>query len=209
MDENRFVGAMYDPVEGHLDPYGTTMAYAKSARIQGAEIELQTKVEEINRNNNDTWTIVTDKGNIDCEHVVNAGGLWAREVGRMVGVELPVLAMEHHYLLTEDMPEVAEFNQSTGKELVGAIDFGGEIYTRQERGGMLLGTYEQAATPWSPKNTPWDFGQDLLEPNLDRISPFAGNWLQAFSGLPKCRHPQDHQWPVYLCARRQSTGWSG
>ncbi len=63
----------------------------------------------------------------------------------MVGLELPVLAMEHHYILTEDMPEIAEINRSTGKEIVHAIDFAGEIYTRQERGGMLLGTYEKAA----------------------------------------------------------------
>jgi glycine/D-amino acid oxidase-like deaminating enzyme len=78
------------------------------------------------------------------EHVVNAAGLWAREVGRMVGLELPVLAMEHMYLLTEDMPEVAEINQKTGAEVLHAVDFDGEIYLRQERGGMLMGTYERA-----------------------------------------------------------------
>ena len=89
----------------------------------------------------------------------------------MVGLELPILAMEHMYLLTEDMPEVAEINQSTGEEVVHAIDFGGEIYMRQERGGMLMGTYERAGKPWSPKDTPWDFGHELLQPDLDRIAP--------------------------------------
>ena len=77
--------------------------------------------------------MLTDKGEIIAEHVVNAGGLWAREVGRMVGLELPVLAMEHMYLITEDMPEVAEFNAATGSELMHGIDFDGEIYLRQER----------------------------------------------------------------------------
>ncbi|MEM7300815.1 MAG: FAD-dependent oxidoreductase [Pseudomonadota bacterium] len=185
LEEKYFVGALWDPVEGHLDPYGTTNAYAKSARIGGAEIELQTKVEEINRNPDGTWTCVTNKGNITAEHIVNAGGLWAREVGRMVGIELPVLAMEHHYLLTEAMPEVAQINEETGKEVIHAIDFSGEIYIRQERDGMLLGTYEKQATPWSPKNTPWDFGQDLLEPNLDRIAPSLEVGFKHFPAFEK------------------------
>ena len=99
--------------------------------------------------------------------MVNAAGLWAREVGRMVGIELPVLAMEHMYLLTEDIPEIKAYNEETGKELIHVIDFGGEIYTRQEQYGLLLGIYEQACKPWSPKETPWDFGAELLEPDLD------------------------------------------
>jgi dimethylglycine dehydrogenase len=171
LDDRYFVGALWDPIEGHLDPYGTTHAYAKSARIGGAEIYLHNRLTELRPAADGSWIVVTEQGTIRAEHVVNAGGLWAREIGRMAGLELPVLAMEHHYILTEDMPEVAEINRATGKEVVHAIDFGGEIYVRQERQGMLLGTYEQAATPWSPRQTPWDFGQDLLPPDLDRIAP--------------------------------------
>lgn len=171
IDESRFVGAMYDPLEGHLDPYGTTHAYAKSAQLNGAEIVLRNRVVDMTQRQDGTWDVVTEKGTIHAEHVVNAGGLWARECGRMVGLELPVLAMEHMYLLTEDMPEVAEVNAATGKEVITALDFEGEIYTRQERGGMLMGTYERACKPWSEKVTPWDFGQDLLEPDLERIAP--------------------------------------
>lgn len=171
MDETNFVGALWDPVEGHLDPSGTTHAYAKAAKAQGAEIELRNPVIELSQEPDGTWNVVTKNGTIKAEHVVNAGGLWAREVGRMVGLELPVLAMEHMYLLTEEMPEVLEFNAETGRELVGVIDFKGEIYTRQERNGLLLGTYEKACKPWSPINTPWDFGHELLQPDLDRISP--------------------------------------
>ena len=172
MDPKYFVGAMWDPIEGHLDPYGTTVAYAKSARIGGATIEQSCKVEALDWDAaKGVWVVTTSTGTMTAEHVVNAGGLWAREVGRMVGLELPVLAMEHHYLLTEAMPEVAEVNEKTGKEVIHVIDFSGEIYMRQERDGMLLGTYERAATPWSPKETPWDFRQELLEPDLDRISP--------------------------------------
>ncbi|MCU1365105.1 MAG: glycine cleavage system protein, partial [Ilumatobacteraceae bacterium] len=108
---------------------------------------------------------------IHAEHVVNAGGLWAREVGRMAGIELPVLAMEHHYLMTEPMPEVIEFNQRTGHELPHMIDFAGEIYARQEGQSILLGTYEQDNRPWAPKETPWDFVFQLLDHDLDRIAP--------------------------------------
>jgi len=171
MDEKNFVGAMWDPVEGHLDPSGTTHAYAKAARKLGAEIVLRNRVVELTQDPGGTWNVVTEQGTVKAEHVVNAGGLWAREVGRMVGVELPVLAMEHMYLLTEDMPEVMEYNAATGRELIGVIDFKGEIYTRQERNGILLGTYEKACKPWSPKDTPWDFGHELLAPDIERIAP--------------------------------------
>ncbi|MEM6464321.1 MAG: FAD-dependent oxidoreductase [Pseudomonadota bacterium] len=171
MDETNFVGALWDPVEGHLDPSGTTHAYAKAAQKLGAKIELRNPVTEITQDPDGMWHVVTQNGTVRCEHVVNAGGLWAREVGRMVGLELPLLAMEHMYLLTETMPEVLEFNSKSGRELVGVIDFKGEIYTRQERDGLLLGTYEKACVPWSPIKTPWDFGHELLQPDLDRITP--------------------------------------
>lgn len=171
LDPKQFVGALYDPIEGHCDPYGVTHAYAKSARLNGAAVHINTKVEDLSQSADGTWHVATNKGVVKAEHVVNAGGLWAREVGRMVGLELPILAMEHMYLLTEDMPEVAAFNEKTGKEVMHAVDFDGEIYLRQERGGMLMGTYEAACVPWSEKTTPWDFGHELLEPDIDRIAP--------------------------------------
>ena len=171
LDDQYFLGAMYDPLEGHLDPSGTTHAYAGAARKLGAEIERHTRVVELASRPDGTWTVVTDKGSVHADHVVNAGGLWAREVGRMVGLELPVLAMEHMYILSEDMPEVAAFNTEAGKEVLHVIDFEGEIYLRQERGGMLLGTYERAGKPWSEVSTPWGFGPELLPDDLDRIAP--------------------------------------
>jgi dimethylglycine dehydrogenase len=166
MDKTHFAGAMYDPIEGHVDPYGVTHAYAKSAQIGGAEIVRHTRVTDLKPRADGSWDVITDHGNVHAEHVVNAGGLWAREVGRMVGIELPILAMEHQYLITGDMPELAG-----KKEQLHAIDFEGEIYIRQERGGMLMGTYERAGVPWSEVTTPWDFGQDLLPNDLERIAP--------------------------------------
>jgi dimethylglycine dehydrogenase len=183
MDETNFVGGLWDPVEGHLDPSGTTHAYAKAAQTLGAEIELRNRVVELTQDSDGMWNIVTEKGTVRAEHVVNAGGLWAREVGRMVGLELPLLAMEHMYLLTEEMPEVVEYNQSSGRELCHVIDFKGEIYTRQERNGMLLGTYEKACKPWSPVNTPWDFGHELLQPDIDRLTPSLEIGFKHFPAL--------------------------
>ncbi|MCT8990737.1 FAD-dependent oxidoreductase [Chelativorans sp. SCAU2101] len=185
MDETNFVGALWDPVEGHLDPSGTTHAYAKAARMLGAEIVLRNRVVELTQDPDGTWNVVTEQGTVKAEHVVNAGGLWAREIGRMVGLELPVLAMEHMYLLTEDMPEVIEYNKATGRELCHVIDFKGEIYTRQERNGILLGTYEKACKPWSPVNTPWDFGHELLQPDIDRIAPSLEVGFRHFPALER------------------------
>ena len=93
MEPKHFLGALYDPMEGHVDPSGVTNAYAKAARIKGAEIHRKTRVIELNPTPEGHWQVVTDQGTLEAEIVVNAGGLWAREVGRMVGLELPILAM--------------------------------------------------------------------------------------------------------------------
>jgi dimethylglycine dehydrogenase len=178
LEERHFKGALYDPIEGHVDPYGVTHAYAKSAQIGGAEIVRHTRVQDLKARADGTWDVITAQGSVHAEHVVNAAGLWAREVGRMVGIELPVLAMEHQYLITGDMPEL-----EGKKEQLHCIDFEGEIYLRQERGGMLMGTYEKAGRPWSPDTTPWDFGQDLLANDLERIAPSLEVGFEHFPAL--------------------------
>jgi dimethylglycine dehydrogenase len=185
IEDKYFIGALLDPNEGHLDPSGTTYAYAKAARIQGATIEVETKVEGLEQKPDGTWLVITNKGVVECEHVVNCGGLWAREVGRMVGIELPVLAMEHMYLVTDDIPEVVAYNKATGKEIGHVIDFGAESYLRQEGKGMVLGVYEKACVPWSTRTTPWSFGQELLQPDLDRIAP---SLEIAFRHFPTLEH---------------------
>jgi len=181
MDKKHFLGAIYDPIEGHVDPYGVTHAYAKSAQIAGAEIVRHTRVTDLRSRPDGSWDVITDHGNVHAEHVVNAGGLWAREVGRMVGLELPVLAMEHQYLITEKIPSLVP--PSGKKEQLHVIDFEGELYLREERGGMLLGTYERAGVPWSPSVTPWDFGQNLLPNDLERIAPSLDVAFQHFPVL--------------------------
>ncbi|CAN5313599.1 FAD-dependent oxidoreductase [soil metagenome] len=185
LEEKFFVGAMLDAADGNLDPAGTTHAYAKSARINGAEIVLSTRVTALKARKDGTWDVITEKGTIHAEHVVNCGGLWAREVGRMAGLELPVLAMEHMYLVTDDVPEVIAYNKERGKELPHIIDFNAEIYMRQERQGLVLGTYEKACVPWQPRQTPWDFGTELLPPDLDRIAPSLELGYKHFPALAR------------------------
>ena len=185
LEEKYFVGAMLDAADGNLDPEGTTHAYAKSARIGGAEIYQGTRVTAITPRKDGSWDVKTDKGDIHTEYVINCGGLWAREIGRMVGIELPVLAMEHMYLVTDEMKEVVDFNKERGHELPHIIDFKSEVYMRQERSGLVLGTYEQACKPWQPKQTPWEFGRELLQPDLDRIAPNLEMVYNHFPALAK------------------------
>jgi dimethylglycine dehydrogenase len=177
MDKRHFLGALYNPLEGHVDPAGVTHAYAKAARNLGAEVYRFTRVTDTKQRPDGTWDVMTDKGNLVAEHVVNAAGLWARDVGRFAGLELPVLAMEHQYIVTGDIPEVV----ASAKEVLHAIDFEGEIYMRQEGRGMLVGTYEKGGVPWSERQTPWNFSHELLPPDLDRI---AGSLEVGFQHFP-------------------------
>ncbi len=160
------LGALYDPLDGHLDPSGTTHAYAKAARAQGAEIVLRNRVIELNARGDGTWDVVTEQGRVTAEQVVNAAGLWAREVGEMAGVIHPLHPMEHQYLVTDDIPEVYERET----ELPHVMDPGGESYLRQEGRGLVIGIYEQACAPWAVDGTAWDFAQELLPDDLDRIA---------------------------------------
>jgi len=159
------LGGLYDPLDGHLDPSGTTHAYARAARMKGAEIELRNPVIETNQRADGTWDVVTRDGTIHAEHVVNAAGLWAREVGALAGVYLPLHPMEHQYIVTEDLPEIFERDG----EHPHVVDPGGESYLRQEGRGLCIGFYEQPCEPWAVDGTPLDFGHELLPDNLDKI----------------------------------------
>ncbi len=160
------IGALYDPLDGHLDPSGTTHAYAKAARMGGATVETHCMVVETNQRADGTWDVVTDKGTIHAEHLVNAGGLWAREVGAMAGVYLPLHPMAHQYLVTDDLPEIYERDT----EHPHVMDPAGESYLRQEGRGLCIGFYEQPCQPWAVDGSPWDFGHELLPNDFDKIA---------------------------------------
>ena len=159
------VGGLYDPLDGHLDPSGTTHAYAKAARMGGATIETHCKVVETNQRPDGTWDVVTEKGTIHAEHIVNAGGLWAREVGAMAGIYFPLHPMEHQYIVTDDIPMIYE----RGSEHPHVMDPAGESYLRQEGRGLCIGFYEKPCKPWAVDGTPWDFGHELLPDDFDKI----------------------------------------
>ncbi|MGR3839738.1 MAG: GcvT family protein [Cognatishimia sp.] len=162
------IGALYDPLDGHLDPSGTTHAYAKAARMGGASIETHTKVLETNQRPDGTWDVVTNKGTIHAEHLVNAGGLWAREVGAMAGIYFPLHPMEHQYIVTDDVPLIQDM-MANGIEHPHVMDPAGESYLRQEGQGLCIGFYEQPCRPWAVDGTPWDFGHELLPDDFDKI----------------------------------------
>ena len=178
------IGGLYDPLDGHLDPSGTTHAYAKAARMGGATIETHCMVRETNQRPDGTWDVVTDKGTIHAEHVVNAGGLWAREVGAMAGVYFPLHPMEHQYLVTEPVPLIQEM-MADGKEHPHVMDPAGESYLRQEGLGLCIGFYEQPCRPWAVGGTPWSFGQDLLADDFDKIEDSIAFAYRRFPDLER------------------------
>ena len=166
INTDEYLGALFEPADGSVDPSGVTNAYAQSAIHHGAEVIRNNPVHDLTQRPDGSWDVHTEHGVINAEVVVNAGGLWARELGRMVGIELPLLPMEHQYVITEELREIIDHDG----ELAVTIDYEGGVYTRQEGNGLLVGTYEKAGRPWSVDTTPADFGMRLLTPDLERFA---------------------------------------
>ncbi|MBC8411477.1 MAG: FAD-dependent oxidoreductase [Rhodobacteraceae bacterium] len=175
------LGGLYDDNEGYLDPNGTTHAYVGAAKNRGADVILRNRVVELNQRKDGSWDVVTEKGTIHSEHIVNAGGLWAKQVGLMANVDLPVTPMEHHYLITEPFEPL---NTIKG-ELPTIVDLDGFTYTRQERDGLLMGVYEQNPKHWHVDGAPWDYGMDLIPEDIDRIGTELAIGFERFPGLDK------------------------
>ena len=156
VNTDEYLGALFEPADGSVDPSGVTNAYARSAIHHGAEVVRNNPVHDLTQRPDGSWDVHTEHGVINAEVVVNAGGLWARELGRM----------EHQYVITEELPEIVDH----GTEIAVTIDYEGGVYTRQEGNGLLVGTYEKAGRPWSVDTTPTDFGMRLLTPDLERFA---------------------------------------
>jgi len=182
IDPKRYLLALWDPIDGEVDPSGVTYAFAKAAKVHGGKYYTHTTVKDTKQKKDGSWDVITDKGNINAEIVINAGGLWAREVGKLAGLNLPVQPMEHHYLITEPIPEIEAMGD---QRLPIGTDFEGNIYFRQEGKGMLLGTYEQKSTPWKVEGTPMNFGHELLEPKLDNIQDRLAIGFERMPALEK------------------------
>jgi dimethylglycine dehydrogenase len=158
------LASAYLPTDGYIDPTGLTHALAKGAVARGARIVRHTGVTAIERDPNG-WRVETTKGSIRAEIVVNAAGQWARKVGQLVGVNLPIVPLEHHYLLTEPMEVVGALE----RELPVLRDPDASYYVREEGGGLIIGPFERNTVPWALDGVPDDFHSSLLPPDLDRL----------------------------------------
>src|SRR5262249_59184105 len=156
------VGALDQPDDGNVGPAEVTMALAKGARTRGGEIHRQTKVTDVAQKPNGEWLVKTDQGDISCEHVVTATGSWARQTAAMVGLDIPVIAVEHQYLVTEPAPELEERKKQGLPELAVLRESDASYYMREERQGFILGPYEKGAPAWAVDGVPDNFGQELL-----------------------------------------------
>ncbi|MEL6967793.1 MAG: FAD-dependent oxidoreductase [Pseudomonadota bacterium] len=164
MSTDGVLGALWADREGYVDTTGTVQAYAVAAKKRGAEYYEHTKVEALTQTH-EGWEVVTDKGTIRCEHVVNAAGLWAKQVGRMAGIELPVSPLKHHYLVSDTIPALEEIDF----EVPMTVDLEGFTYLRQDQKGVLLGIYEIDHEHWAMDGAPWDYGMELFQEQTDRI----------------------------------------
>ena len=179
------LGAIHEPDDGHVDPTLATHALAAGARARGAETRRHTPVRAIERDASGAWTVHTDRDTIRCRHVVNAAGAWCREIGAMLGADLPVVPMLHQYLVTAGVPEIAERAAAGEPELPIIRDPEESWYLRQERDGFILGPYEADGRPWGVDGVPPEFGMELLPPDLDRIEPIAALAMERVPALAR------------------------
>ena len=164
------IGAIQHPEDGYIQPADLTQAFAKGARDKGAKIEINTNVISIKRSSNDTWIIETDKGHIECEHVISCSGNFARKTGKMVGLDLPVIPVEHQYIVTEQHPLIKERKDKNLPELGVLRDSDASWYMREEAGGLILGPYEQGAPACYVDGPDENSEYELFQEDLDRIS---------------------------------------
>ncbi|MGI9338501.1 MAG: GcvT family protein [Gammaproteobacteria bacterium] len=160
------LGGLWAQREGHIDPSAVVHAYAAAAARNGAKVVEHCKVEALRQLPGGEWLLTTEQGEVRAEHVVNAAGLWAKQVGRMAGVELPLAPLAHHYLITENIPEVEKMTH----ELPMMVDLEGFTYLRQEQKGALIGIYETRPQHWHIDGAPWDYGMELIPEDTDRIA---------------------------------------
>jgi dimethylglycine dehydrogenase len=177
VDFNGIRCIMFEPEGGNVDPSGVTAAYAAGARQRGAQIHRFTPVTGTEQQADGSWIVRTTKGDIQTQWVVNAAGLWAREVAAMACVTLPLIPTEHQYFVTETIPQIA----GMGRRLPSVSDRDGEYYLRQEGLGLLVGAYERDMKFWAEEGTPLDFGHELFPDDMERIEE---NMMRAIERVP-------------------------
>ena len=173
------VGGLWDPHDGHIDPAQLCQAFAFRARKLGAEIYQKTEVIGLEQNNDDSWLVKTNKGNIQCQTIVNASGYRVNEVASLMGVYHPIISMEHQYLVTESIPEIT----TAGKRIPLLRCPSDDFYCRQEKQGLLVGFYEQDCRSWGLEGIHPNFSNDLCPDDLDRIADVFENTVKRLPAL--------------------------
>ena len=165
------IGALWHPTDGHIAPVDVTMAMARGARMRGAEIHQRTEVTGIERNASLEWVVRTPQGNVTCEHVVCATGNYARMTARMVGLNIPVIPVQHQYVVTDVDPVLKAYRELGHAELPVLRESDSSYYLREERQGWILGPYETGAPACFVDGVPDNFEKDLFPGDLDRLLP--------------------------------------
>lgn len=179
-DVSRIVGALYTPDDGHVDPSGACNAMAKGARALGAEISRRNRVVDVRRLKSGDWEVVTEQGTISCEHVVNAGGYHAARIGEFSGIEIPITLMQHHYIITDAVPELMKM----GHEIPVTRDDYYTGYIRREQASILIGLYDTDApkAKWID-GCPWESENELFDPDWDAITPWLERCFEQYPAL--------------------------
>ncbi len=185
-DTPNIVGALYHPDDGHIAPADLTMALRRGARTGGAEIYEQTEVQAATRTASGEWKLTTNKGEITCEHVVCATGNYARQTGRMFGINVPAIPVEHQYIVYDESPELKAYRQGGGRELAVLLESDKSYYLREERLGWILGPYERGAPARFADGVPDWFGKSLFDGDLERLLPHVEAAQRRVPALEHC-----------------------
>jgi dimethylglycine dehydrogenase len=185
-DTAAIIGGLHHPHDGHIAPADLTMALRKGARAKGAEVYEQTEVTAVARTRSGEWKLTTTKGEITCEHVVCATGNYARQTGRMFGLNVPAIPVEHQYIVYEESPELKAYRQGGGRELAVMREPDQSYYLREERLGWILGPYEAGAPARFADGVPSWFGKNLFDGDIDRLIPHIEGAQRRVPALANC-----------------------
>jgi dimethylglycine dehydrogenase len=185
-DTPAIVGALYHPDDGHIAPADLTMALRKGARAAGAEIYENTEATAIERTLSGEWLVHTSKGDITAEHLVLATGNYARQTGRLLGLNVPAIPVEHQYIVYDQSPELKAYRQGGGRELAVLRESDQSYYLREERMGWILGPYEKGAPARFADGVPDWFGRSLFPGDLDRLVPHIEAATRRVPALENC-----------------------
>lgn len=185
-DTPAIIGALYHPHDGHIAPADLTMALRKGARNAGAEIYEQTEALGVERTASGEWKVRTSKGDLIAEHIVCATGNYARQTGRLFGINVPAIPVEHQYIVYDESAELKAYRTGGGRELAVMRESDKSYYLREERMGWILGPYEKGAPARFADGVPDWFGRSLFPGDLDRLLPHVEAAMRRVPALENC-----------------------